>query len=76
MRDIDPTLFWISTFLAVVVLSLVFMFYRDGVEEKARNARRSAYLVNHKCVTVSYAGKNAEPVYQCNNGLVMWKQIP
>jgi hypothetical protein len=36
-----------------------------------RKAKVSTYIAEHKCKIVSYAGRDAEPVYQCNTGLLI-----
>lgn len=66
-------------FFSAIVCAFAFGFYTiymSKVHEEERDARADAYLRDHKCVTVSYAGRYAEPVYQCDNGLIMRKQIP
>lgn len=42
-------------------------------EERARKAQ--IYLVDHKCQRVGFAGKDAMPTYQCDNGLWLHAEI-
>jgi len=65
MKNID----WFGVFLfgatalsVLMVLGLFFsLFYIN------KNAAK--YIPIHNCVIVSYAGEDAEPIYQCDTGL-------
>ncbi len=59
-----------------IIAVCVWVAIQGRAKHDEREARQNKYLGTHKCVTVSYAGKDALPVYQCDNGLVMRKQIP
>ncbi len=68
-----------AIFLYLVLTATAFVIFcaiKSTRERVKWEERASKYLVEHHCSTVSYAGSNAEPVYQCSNGLVMRRQIP
>ena len=68
---------YIPLIMAVMTaIGIVSMFVIANEDARVRDIRRYQYLADHKCVVVNFAGKDAEPVYQCDNGMIMRKQIP
>lgn len=68
-KSLNP---WLQLFLTLTVSVSVGYFdwrlYKSGGEKDARVA---AYIAEHNCKIVNYAGRDAEPVYQCDTGLLI-----
>jgi hypothetical protein len=62
---------WVVTLIiglvAILIMSASVMM-GWGREERAR-----AYMMNHNCQVVGYAGRGPVPYYQCDNGRIMLK---
>ncbi len=49
---------------------------KTNAAEKVHRARVVDYLASHKCRVAGYAGKDATPYYQCDNGLIRAQDVP
>jgi len=63
---------WVVTL--IVGLMAIILFVASAKMSWGREDRARAYMTNHNCQVVGYAGRGPVPYYQCDNGRIMLKQ--
>ena len=74
-KDMKEWTYVIISIVALLLAVFLVLVVNDEIEERRR--MELMYMAEHHCYVESYAGKDAIPVYRCDNGLKlghdMWR---
>lgn len=59
--------------IVIFVVIAVILYWNKKVDELTPADHK--YIQAHKCVRNGFAGRNAEPTYQCDNGIWLRSEI-